>query len=100
MWGWGLEGMRMNGDGLLGATAVTWAGDEGSWHLGGGSISEEVGRFERHFLPDPTCDLGKASSLTKHLALSLHHLIPSLGQLREATRVTRSVPFRGWGNRG
>ena len=70
--------------GLLGATAVTWAGDEGSWHWGGGSISEEVGRFERHFLPDPTCDLGKASSLTKHLGLSLHRLIPSLGQLREA----------------
>ena len=36
MWGWGLEGMRMNGDGLLGATAVTWAGDEGSWHWGEG----------------------------------------------------------------
>ena len=26
----------MNGDGLLGATAVTWAGDEGSWHWGEG----------------------------------------------------------------
>ena len=63
--------------------------------LGEGFISKEVHRFERDFVPDPTCDLGKSSSLTEHLALSLHRLIPSLGQLREATRATGSVPFRG-----
>lgn len=40
----------MNGDRLLGATAVTWARDEYSWHWeaggAGGSISEELGRLK------------------------------------------------------